>query len=858
MGIGIGLGMGWGTVSLGGGDVPSVPFEFEFTPRGNQPPYYYYIGTNPSYVYDYDVSVSTGETFSNETGDVSLLFTDKNPRTVAISGVFPNYKMSQLNGNYASFIGIIAWGNQQWKSMYQTFYRASNITSFASDLPDLSIVTSMEDCFNQTNILFANNIGDWDVSNVETIRSVFFLSNMANIDITNWNVSNVTNFRTAFGNSTVFSTSPTDLTGWDVGSGSSFQGTFQNTSDFNQDISSWDMSNAVFLQAMFLNATSFNQPIGNWNTANVTSIREMLNNASAFDQDLSNWNILNITDGFDFLKDTGLSTANYDSTLISWAAQNPTNNVVINFGSSQYTAGGAAETARTSLINSGWTITDGGAVPVYTTNLVASYSFDTDFTDYTGNNDLTAFGNVVAGVAGGVVDDCADFDGTSDYTVAADSDDFSFTDGVTDLPFSVSFWLNVDTVPVSGAWILSKRLASSTNDEYQINFSSSTFEVFLASQGSTTSYLYATFPYTPTTGGTTWEHFTVTYDGSETFGGITMYADGVSQTLTNSSSGTYLGMNNTATLINIGSRSFSPTTGEFDGKMDEFHVWKNRELTQAEVTDIYTTELGGTSILPALSRNIWDTKNYKSSLTDSRYEVERPLDSVTQDFSQQEIEDGTFQTWLGADTYGNLSKWKNSKNSTVPLNGYPTDNVQVFPSGVIKDPTEGAVMYTDEGTIEGFEGRDIMVNYVWKNEQTGSNQRANFAVIGDDQSEIIAFNMQGSTCMVKYAQGATQYEAQTSFPIAVSSNFQAISLLYSGGVVTRMFRNGVEQSFGASNAQGCGLNSSGTFNRAWIGGRNVTNSGGSGKKTEVGHVSILIQTGEDIATVNAELTALYV
>ena len=56
-----------------------------------------------------------------------------------------------------------------------------------------------------------------------------------------------------------------------------------------------------------------------------------------------------------------------------------------------------------------------------TTNLVASYSFDTDFTDYTGNNNLTANGNVVAGVTGGVVDDCAEFDGTSDYALAADN-----------------------------------------------------------------------------------------------------------------------------------------------------------------------------------------------------------------------------------------------------------------------------------------------------------------------------------------------------------------------------------------------------------------------------------------------------
>ena len=343
----------------------SVPFEYEFIPRGNQAPYFHVIGTNSSYTYDYDVLVSTGETFSNQTGDVTIYFTDNNPRTLAISGVFPNYKMSQINGNYASFSGPVIWGDQQWESMEETFFLANNMSTFASDTPDLSLVTSFYKFFQQANISVANNLGDWDVSNVTNMYVCFAFANLTNIDVTNWNVSNVTSFRYMFSKSVgLGSTSPTDLTGWDVSSGDIFEQMFRNNTSFNQDISSWDMGSATGLQAMFLDATSFNQPIGNWNTANVTSIRTMLNNVSAFDQDLSNWNILNITDGIDFLKGTGLSTANYDSTLISWAAQNPTNNITIDFGSSQYTPGGAAETARTSLINSGWTIIDGGAAPV--------------------------------------------------------------------------------------------------------------------------------------------------------------------------------------------------------------------------------------------------------------------------------------------------------------------------------------------------------------------------------------------------------------------------------------------------------------------------------------------------------------
>ena len=55
----------------------------------------------------------------------------------------------------------------------------------------------------------------------------------------------------------------------------------------------------------------------------------------------------------------GLSTANYDDTLIGWGAQNVQNGVNIHFGNSTYSAGSAAS-ARATLVSKGWTITDGG------------------------------------------------------------------------------------------------------------------------------------------------------------------------------------------------------------------------------------------------------------------------------------------------------------------------------------------------------------------------------------------------------------------------------------------------------------------------------------------------------------------
>jgi len=62
-----------------------------------------------------------------------------------------------------------------------------------------------------------------------------------------------------------------------------------------------------------------------------------------------------------FMYNISIPTARYDALLINWDAQDPLDNLVPNFGSSQYTAGGTAAAARANLISTdGWTIIDGG------------------------------------------------------------------------------------------------------------------------------------------------------------------------------------------------------------------------------------------------------------------------------------------------------------------------------------------------------------------------------------------------------------------------------------------------------------------------------------------------------------------
>jgi len=83
-----------------------------------------------------------------------------------------------------------------------------------------------------------------------------------------------------------------------------------------------------------------------------------------------------------------------------------------------------------------------------------------------------------------------------------------------------------------------------------------------------------------------WTHIALTYDGSESFGGITLYVDGDSVSLSNTSSGTYTGyQNNTQNLKFGGANQSAEYSTYFDGDMDQIRLY-TAELTEAQVEQI--------------------------------------------------------------------------------------------------------------------------------------------------------------------------------------------------------------------------------------------------------------------------------
>src|SRR5690625_2878210 len=168
-----------------------------------------------------------------------------------------------------------------------------------------SLITDMSNLFH--GIRFNQEIGNWDVSNVTTMSSMFASSYDIivpfNKDISKWDVSSVTNMHEMFYGSSFNQ----DIGNWNVSNVSDmsrmFSGyyDFQDSStgdvvtitSFNQDIGNWDVSRVTNMSEMF-NMSHFNQSIGNWDVSRVTNMSEMFN-MSHFNQSIGNWDVSRVT-----------------------------------------------------------------------------------------------------------------------------------------------------------------------------------------------------------------------------------------------------------------------------------------------------------------------------------------------------------------------------------------------------------------------------------------------------------------------------------------------------------------------------------------------------------------------------------
>ena len=266
-----------------------------------------------------------------------------------MSGMF--YKATSFNQPIGS------WNVSNVTNMYCMFYGANSFNQPIGSW-DVSKVFDMSNMFVYASA-FNQPIGSWNVSKVTNMSSMFAHTPF-NQPIGSWNVSKVTDIRFMFWDAIAFNQ---PIGSWDVSNVTNMSSIFEGASLFNQPIGSWNVSNVTNMSAMFAYASSFNQPIGYWNVSNVTKMGGMFGSATAFNQNIGSWNVSNVTNMGGMFKIAGLSTANYDATLIGWATitspETPLQPNVAFEGASKYCNGASARSILTSAPNN-WSIQDAG------------------------------------------------------------------------------------------------------------------------------------------------------------------------------------------------------------------------------------------------------------------------------------------------------------------------------------------------------------------------------------------------------------------------------------------------------------------------------------------------------------------
>ncbi|MEH6764690.1 MAG: BspA family leucine-rich repeat surface protein [Aequorivita antarctica] len=344
--------------------------------------------------YNYTVAWGDGTSDTFTTGGLgNVTHTYPAPGTyqVRISGSFPRILFNG-SGDRQKILKVLNWGNIQWSSMDSAFEGCSNLHIEATDKPDLSNVTSLNEMFRNATSM-NDNLNNWDVSTITSMIGTFEGATAFNTNLSNWDVNNVVLTTRMFQDASSFN-QPLDM--WQTSNLQNTGAMFRRASSFNQDIGSWDVSKVTEFISMFEDATAFNQDVGTWDTGSAETFASMFAGATSFDQDLGSWDVSSLSTAFpdsidganNMFAGVTLSTSNYDSLLIGWNTLDAgesgiPNNIPFHGGNSIYCVG---TSARADLINThNWAITDGGTNPP-----VAVCQNITAFLDASGNVSILA------------------------------------------------------------------------------------------------------------------------------------------------------------------------------------------------------------------------------------------------------------------------------------------------------------------------------------------------------------------------------------------------------------------------------------------------------------------------------------
>ena len=273
-------------------------------------------------------------------------------------------------------------------------------------------------------------------------------------------------------------------------------------------------------------------------------------------------------------------------------------------------------------------------------------------------------------------DNVGSFD--ADKLEVKNPDAFTFGDGTTDSPFSVSAWIRVTADTSTTQEIFTKYCNTSGRVAYEwkLDFDSSFALYFRCYDNSLSNPSVVGFIGKKTAnnaiavGG--WHHVVATYNGAGVIGttGIEIYVDGVNTNATTQGSDLgYGSMQPTTASVIIGSHDHSSDSYAFEGYIAEVAVW-NRRLHQDDVAALYGTSKAGAFRL-------------------------------VRDFSQKAIDNDT--RLLGSST----------RSRGFDVSGYPSDMMEGVRQGVSVQTIDQLINYNsfklrpNTDFIKTVDGRDV-------------------------------------------------------------------------------------------------------------------------------------------------------
>ena len=137
------------------------------------------------------------------------------------------------------------------------------------------------------------NISDWDVSNVKTMKRLFWNCENLDCDLSGWDVSNVEEMTGMFTNCFMFKGE--GLEHWNVSKVEYMSGMFYNCIKLDSNLANWDVSNVIMTRYMFWRCKNF-KGVGleKWDVSNVIDMKYMFYDCHIFDCDLNDWKVSSV------------------------------------------------------------------------------------------------------------------------------------------------------------------------------------------------------------------------------------------------------------------------------------------------------------------------------------------------------------------------------------------------------------------------------------------------------------------------------------------------------------------------------------------------------------------------------------